>query len=169
MNSTNSASKGKLVKPENSLKKKVGNGGFDAKTLSAAQNMIENNTVDFRPQARELSAELGVALAAAREDASNGNDPSIMGNLMYPVMQLKAQGGLFHYPIISDISHIIIDFLENIPGLDDIVMEITDAYRKSINAIVTAQIKDSNSGNGKDLRNELDRVCNRYYKLKNLN
>ena len=167
MNSSISSTKGKLVKPENNLKKKVGNGGFDAKTLSAAQHMIENNTVDFRPQARELSDELGVALSAARA-AQDASDPSIMGNLMYPVMQLKAQGGLFHYPLISEISHIIIDFLENIPGLDEIVMDITDAYRKAINAIVTAQLKDGNSGNGKDLRNELDRVCNRYYKLKKM-
>ncbi len=167
MNSSISSTKGKLVNPENNLKKKVGNGGFDAKTLSAAQHMIENNTVDFRPQARELSDELGVALSAARA-AQDASDPSIMGNLMYPVMQLKAQGGLFHYPLISEISHIIIDFLENIPGLDEIVMDITDAYRKAINAIVTAQLKDGNSGNGKDLRNELDRVCNRYYKLKKM-
>lgn len=161
-------SKSKLVKPENSLKKKVGHGGFDAATLTSAQHMIENNTVDFRPQARELSAELGVALNAARS-APGSTNPEIMGNLMYPVMQLKAQGGLFHYPLISDISHTIIDFLENIPGLDDIVMDITDAYRKSINAIVTAQIKDGNSGDGKTLRMELDNVCNRYYKLKKIN
>ena len=92
-----------------------------------------------------------------------------MGNLMYPVMQLKAQGGLFHYPLISEISHIIIDFLENIPGLDEIVMDITEAYRKSINAIVSAQLKDQNTAHGKSLHIELDKVCNRYYKLKKIN
>ena len=48
-------SKGKLVKPENTLKKKVGHGGFDAKVLEKAQDMIENNTIDFRPIAIEYS------------------------------------------------------------------------------------------------------------------
>ena len=156
----------KLVVPENTLKKKVGNGGFDQATLRSAQNMIENNTVDFRPMALELNAELRGVIETV--NTTSYTDPAHMGALMYPVMQLRAQGGLFHYPLITKTSHIFIDFLENITGLDATVMEISDAYGKVINAIVVYQLKDENSKDAKDICDALTGVCNRYYKRKNI-
>lgn len=166
MSNSGGESRVKLVVPENTLKKKVGNGGFDQVALQRAQHMIENNTVDFRPMALELSKELDTVIGTVR--ATTFNDPEHMGALMYPVMQLRAQGGLFHYPLITKTSHIIIDFLENIPGLDAVVIEITDAYCKSIKVIVANQLKDENSNDGKALCDALSGVCNRYYKRNNI-
>lgn len=152
--------------PENHLKKKVGSGGFDPASLTSAQNMIENNTVDFAPLALEMSNELAALLAKARSKDLDETD--LMDKIMYPIMQLKAQGGLFHYPSISAISHIVIDFLENIPELDEISIEIAEVYQKSINLIVAMKIKDENSREAKALCQEMDKACNRYYKLKEL-
>lgn len=160
------ASQVKLVVPENALKKKVGNGGFDQATLQRAQHSLDNNTVDFRPVALQLSKELDDVIKKVR--STSFTDPEHMGALMYPVMQLRAQGGLFHYPVITKVSHIIIDFLENISGLDGTVIDITDAYRKSIQAFARFQIKDETSKEGKEFCDALNGACNRYYKRKNI-
>ena len=51
-------SSGKLVKPENMLKKKVGAGGFNDSDLVRAQQGIDNNKIDFRPLGLDLVKEL---------------------------------------------------------------------------------------------------------------
>ena len=64
----------KLVKPENTLKKKVGSGGFDQKVLEKAQHSLENNTVDFRPIALELSAAIQQVLAKVKSGSISNQD-----------------------------------------------------------------------------------------------
>ena len=157
-------SKGKLVKPENTLKKKVGNGGFDTKVLEKAQDMFENNTIDFRPIAIEYSTSLEGIVNGARNGTIANED--VVNQVMYPAMQLKAQGTLFHYPLITKISHIMVDFLEDNTVADSDIIEIVDGYRKSIGAVATMQIKDADGSVGKELCEALAGACERYYKMK---
>lgn len=164
MSKSSDAPKSKLVKPENTLKKKVGHGGFDEATLNKAQHMIENNDVDFRPIATEFLELLGQVLTDIKSGAIKPEDA--VNNIMYPSMQLKAQGTLFHYPLISKISHVLVDFLETIPLADPDIIEIVEAYKKSITAVVALQLKADNSKAGNDLTNALADACDRYNKAK---
>lgn len=164
MTKSSEAPKSKLVKPENTLKKKVGNGGFDAKVLESAQDMIENNTIDFQPIALEFSESLTKMIADARSGELKNED--VVNSVMYPAMQLKAQGTLFHYPLITKISHIMVDFLEDNTVADADIIDIVEAYKKSITAVATLQIKEENSKVGKELCDALTGACNRYYKAR---
>lgn len=154
----------KLVKPENKLKKKVGHGGFKESDLIKAQSMIENNTIDFKPIAIGLLAELKEALSEVEEDKTNSKEG--LGKILYPLMQLRAQGSLFHYPVITSISDIIVDFLDGVGVLDDDVIEIVQGYQKSLQAILTLGIKDDVNPVGKDLRKALAEACQRYKKFR---
>ncbi len=154
----------KLVKPENTLKKKVGTGGFNESDLVKAQQGLEKKDIDFRPQANDFLAELDATL----EKIKTKEMPEIeqLDAIMYPMMQLKSQGGLFQYPLITKISHATLDFLENISGIDDDVITITEAYKKTIKAVLTLQIKDLANKTGAQLFDELSKAFSRYNSAK---
>ena len=158
------SSKVKMVKPENTLKKKVGSGGFNETDLIKAQQGIDKNDIDFRPLAQDLLTELDAVLKAIEENKIPVEKQ--FDGIMYPMMQLKSQGGLFKYPLVSHISHKALDFLENIAGPDSDVMLIVVAYRNSVQAMIKLQLKEIDSPVGSKLVNELDLAFARYKKAK---
>lgn len=158
------AEKSRLVKPENTLKKKVGNGGFDEKILVNAQKVIEENTIDFKPMALDFLNQLDGIFVDIKEEKIDEN--AAHDQIMYPLMQLKAQGALFHYPLITKISYIVVDFLENVSGVDKDALEIVKAYKQSIFAVLSLKIQTDDNKIGKELCDALVDACNRYYKAK---
>lgn len=162
-------STGKLVKPENMLKKKVGAGGFNDSDLVRAQQGIDNNKIDFRPLGLDLIKELDTAIADVTHGAyADKSDEQKFSVLMYPLMQLKSQGGLFQYPLVSRISHITLDFLENITSVDNDVVAIVAAYKKAVQAILTLEIKNETHPIAKQLLTEMDAVFTRYRKSRGI-
>lgn len=159
------APQSKLVVPENTLKKKVGHGGFDPKTLVRAQNAIDNNTIDFRPIATGFVGDLDKILADVKATPPMPQ-AAIIPAVMYPVMQLRAQGSLFHYPSITRVTQSIIDFLEVVPRVDEPVIEIITAYRNTVSALIALQMKDENSKACSDLCQAFTDVCIRYQKFR---
>lgn len=156
--------KAKLVTPPNLLKKKTGGGGFDPAVLTKAQTMLEENTVDFKPIAISL-------VDLITEVVENINEEILQGEvaieaLIYPVMQLRAQGSMFHYPLITEIADILVNFLETIKVVDKGVLEIVQAHKMSLNIVISSQIKGESGALGKGLCTELTDACNRYYKAR---
>ena len=160
----NNFTPGKLVVPENSLKQKVGGGGFSATVLAKAQDNLDKNDIDFRPMATEYATSLGVTLKDIRSGAIKPEEA--IDAIMFPVMQLRAQGSLFKYSSITKISHILIDCLETVKATDKEVLEIIEAYKKSVQAMVALQLKDENDKAVKELCTALGDACGRYEKIK---
>lgn len=157
------APKSKLVVPENTLRKKVGFGGFDQKALVRAQSVIENNTIDFRPIAMGFVAELDKILSSINATPPMPEKDFIPA-VMYPIMQLKAQGSLFHYPSVTRVTQTVIDFLEVVTHINDPVIAIVTAYRNTINALIKLEMKDEASKACDDLCVAFIDVCARYHK-----
>jgi len=160
----NSFTPGKLVTPENTLKQKVGTGGFNETTLAKAQDNLDKNDIDFRPMATEYVTLLSTGLAGIRSGEVKHDDA--IDNVMYPIMQLRAQGSLFKYPSITKISHILIDCLETVTVVDKDVLDIIEGYKKSVQAMIALQIKDENNKAAKELCDALFGACERYEKIK---
>lgn len=156
--------KAELISPPNRLKEKVGSGGIDENVLNKAQALLENNTVDFKP----IASMLMELLAEAVTDAKNGNikGETAIEAMIYPAMQLKAQGTMFHYPLVTEISNILVNFLETVTMVDKDVLDLVVAHKMSINAVLASQIKGDGGKVGKDLRDALMDACNRYYKTR---
>ena len=85
----------RFIKPPNKLKQKVGTGGIDEKLLDKAQHYIEKADLDFVPYAQKFLKELSDYAREARK--SNDNHKEAKNKLIGPVMQLKANGGMFKY------------------------------------------------------------------------
>ena len=154
--------KAEIVVPPNRLKAKVGSGGLDDAILNKAQELLENNTIDFKPIAHMLVDVLHEAIADAKSGATRGEDA--IRAMLYPAMQLKAQGAMFHYPLISQIGEILVNFLETVPDVDKDVMDIVVHHKFAINAVLGSQIKGDGGKLGRELRDALLDACQRYYK-----
>lgn len=154
--------KAELISPPNRLKEKVGSGGIDESVLTKAQDMLENNTVDFKPIALMLVDVLHESITDSKSGTIKGEEA--IESMLYPAMQLKAQGGMFHYPLISEIANILVNFLETVTDTDKDVLDIVVAHKQSINAVLASEIKGDGGKVGRELRDALLDACARYYK-----
>lgn len=152
------------IVPPNVLKKKVGSGGFDKKKIEKAQELIENNEIDFTPVAQELLGDLQTIIADIRSGKLGGE--SAIEKLFFPAMQLRTQGGMFQYPLVSKICDVLINFLETVKAPDADAMEIVAAYHRTLSAVLSKDMKGKNfaGGAGGDLCKALTDACGRYYK-----
>ena len=151
-----------LITPPNRLKEKVGSGGIDERVLQKAQALVESNTVDFKPVATMLIDVLDQGIQEARAGVVRGEEA--IEQMIYPAMQLKAQGGMFHYPLITEVCNILVNFMETVREADKDVLDIVIAHKMTINVILNSEIKGDGGEQGKQLRDALMEACNRYYK-----
>jgi hypothetical protein len=151
-----------LIAPPNALKEKAGTGGLDEAVLAKAQAMLEENTVDFAP----LALTLLDALAAALEKVRAGSlaAEAALEAMIYPAMQMKAQGAMFHYALVTEISDVLVNFLETVAAPDADVLEIVSAHRLALHAVVSGRVVDDGGKSGTALRDALLDACNRYYR-----
>ena len=150
----------KLVKPKNNLKNKVGEGGFRGKDVVMAQRAIEQNKVDFVPIAHEFLKEIEDILVSIK--STRDGIEGFLSSLLDPLMKLRAQGSLFHYPSITHISDVVVDFLDTEKCIDDDIVEILAVYRKAGHALLSLKIKDDKDKTCLALIKELRLVCERY-------
>ncbi len=157
--------KAKIVTPLNLLKQKIGSGGLDAATLAKAEQVLEDNTIDFRPIAKELLEELDAAIQNAR--AFPLNDEAAVEAMLYPAAQFVALGTMFRFPLVSEISDILINFLETIttPPNED-TLELVNAHRKAIAVVIDNNMTGKNPPQGAELKRTLTEACGRYYKTR---
>ncbi len=159
--------KAEFIKPPNILKSKVGSGGLSQSILAKAQTLLENNTVDFRPLGEmyldqlQDGVEQGVLdLKSPQEERASERFIRIM---LYPSMQLKANGGMFHYPLITTIGDKLVQFLEVIEIPDIEALEIVQAFHTTMRAVLLGQIKGDGGRYGAELVQALDDACHRYF------
>lgn len=152
-----------FITPPNYLKTKVGYGGLTDEILNKAQALLENNTVDFRPLGEMYLDSLlrGVHDVKALPNWET-RDESLISAILFPAMQLKANGGMFHYQLVTMIADYLIKFLEVIEMIDKDAIEIIMAFHTTIRAILLGQIKGDGGARGADLLKALTDACHRY-------
>lgn len=155
-------SKVKFLPVKNDLRRKVGRGGLDPSLVNRADTVARKSAPDFAPLATEILARLDGYIAETR--AAIPADRDMIRRLGGPVMELKANGGMFGYATVTGIADVVLDFLENIEIMDEDAFEIVDLHQLAIRAIISGRIKNEDSAEGRALAEELSRACARYYK-----
>lgn len=150
-----------LIIPPNRIKEKVGSGGLDEKIIARAQTLIESNAEDFTPIASSLLDIMDAEIGKAQSGQAKGE--AAIEAIIYPAMQLKAQGTMFQYPLITDISGTLVGFLEVIRDINPDALEIVIAHKTAIRAVLRAQIKGDGGAQGEALRAELRDACTRFF------
>ncbi len=159
--------KAEFITPPNVLKQKVGSGGIDEKILAEAQQTLEDNTTDFKPIAADFIHMLNQTIQRITQETTRG-EPAIEA-LIYPAMQLKAHGSMFHFPLVTAISDILINFLETIDDIDDTVLEIVTAHQMTLSVVISTDMTGDGGAQGQSLKTSLLAACSRYYKTRKVN
>lgn len=151
--------KARFIPPSRELQLKVGRGMIDEKKIEEAQKIIDQNVIDFIPIARSNLDKLAMAIAAAR-----AADDTIFyfEQIKQPIMNLKSCGSVFSYPLVSELTSIILDFFETLDRSDKSILEIAEALQKSIEVVVSLGLKGDGGDVGKVLSAEFRQVCRRY-------
>ncbi len=151
----------KKIKASRELQNKVGIGTIDEKKVNAAQGVMDNNKVDFGPLARPDLDRLQQAIDAARTD-SGQDDKAVMQSLKTPIMNLKANAGSFNYSFVSQLTGMVLLFLEGIEKPDRKVIQIADILHKTLLLALAYQMSGDGGANGKVLLKTFEEVCRKY-------
>jgi hypothetical protein len=158
---TGTPQKPRFIKPANVLKQKVGHGGIDEKLLEKSQHFIENNGLDFAPYAEQYLKNLTAAIKELKVGKFTLDEAK--DKLVQPVMQLKANGGMFKYRLVSDIADIALQFIESVAEINDDTIEVLKAHQKTLSIIIQNKLQGDGGREGYALVKELDQACKRYF------
>ncbi len=155
--------KPRFIKPPNKLKMKVGVGGIDEKLLEKAQVFIQKTEFDFKPVATQLLKAMSDSLKAVQAADNEGEKKSRVETLANAIMQLKANGGMFRYQLISEIAALALHFLENASPLNPDAVQVIHVHEKTIEIILANNLKGDGGKEGYALVKELENACSRYF------
>jgi hypothetical protein len=157
------SSKGRIIKANRLLQAKIGTGLIDDEKVSRSQKLIDENNVDFIPMAEAYIQELETAIKKARKADENAPEQELIQSLTVPVMHLKANGLMFNYALVSSLANIMLNFLEAIEAIDEDVLDITDAHKTTIAAIISNRMHGDGGTDGQNLVSEIKNACRRYF------
>ena len=149
----------RIHKPDTSLQARLGIVNLTENDLKAASQSQKAAASDFTPMATAFLQRLGLLIAAARQDPTS---EEVRQRLIQPVMELKANAGMFGYDLVSRLANIMLTFLENVRGLDANIVEIVAAHHTTLNLIVTRGMSGDGGPAGLQLEAELRAACARY-------
>lgn len=154
------SSKAKFYNPPNTLRTKAGYGGIDPAVMERAESFIQKNDVDFTNFAMAILGRLDKSLEVVRVEDNRTKES--VGRVIGPIMELKANGAMFKFPLLSDVADIALDFLENLEGFNDDAYEIVNIHRKTLHIIMSSQLRGNGGKEGRLLIAELHEACQRY-------
>jgi hypothetical protein len=158
--------KAEFFMPPNHLKLKVGHGGLTDDILSKAEALLQSNSVDFSPLAEMYLDAMMRGIEQARSKNKTLDKEVLIGAILFPGMQLKANGGMFHYDLVTKIAERFIQFMEVIENLDEEALEIITAFHTTIRAIILGRIRGDGGKRGDELLVALIDACTRYFDKK---
>lgn len=160
--SANKDSKVNIITVPNILRQKIGTGGIDGVKLKLAQNKMDGNTVDFAPYAHKFLDDLDHIVARAK--TAQVNDRPTINTIIKPIMELKANGGMFKYTLLSQVAEIVLSLLEDIQTLNDDSYALIDAHQKALRVIINNRLTGDGGKDGRILANALYDAAQRYRK-----
>ncbi len=155
--------KAQFINPPNMLKAKVGSGGLSETIIQSAQRLLEEHAEEFAPLAEIYLEQMSQGLKEARELAATSENEEAIEKILLPCVQLKANGAMFRYPLVTRIADRFVQFMEVVERLDEETLDIAEAFSNTIKLVVKAKIKGDGGPQGEALVNELNNACMRYF------
>ncbi len=152
--------KTKIIKASLELQQRVGTGVVDAEVVKQAQQVIEDNDVDFGPIALPLLKDLQDSIALAKK--GEGDPKSVVESITRPIMNLKGNAGVFKFPLISDMTGTVLALIEHVGRIDDDILVIVDNLHKASTVAVAQKLVDKKNPIAAELAKEFEGVCKRY-------
>lgn len=151
-----------IYKGSRALQGKCGYGTLDRLRIKEAKKDIAE--ADYWPFAVDRIAAIGLLVKEVRSD---GNNEEFIDDLIKIVVHLKSTASTFGYEVISDLTSIMLEFLELTQEFDHDVIDIIEGHQKTLSYLVHADIKSTSEEECKALKQELYEACRRYRTKKN--
>lgn len=155
--------KAQFIMPPNILKAKVGSGGLSPEILARAQKIFEDYTRDFEPVGEIYMQALLNGIQDAQIGFSDDTNETIIARILYPVIQIKANAGMFDYPLIAKIASKMMIFLEHVKDINADMLDICMAFYNAMNGVLIRKKRGHTGAYGDVLIKELTDACHRYF------
>lgn len=152
-----------VIKPTLALQAKVGTGRVPTTTIKRCQALLDNNPYDFTPMGQSIVDRLKTQIDKIRSGEIQYEDAK--EKILESVMQLKGNGKMFGYDLVSILATIMMSFLESIDTVNKDAIDIVDAHRRSLDIIFKKKIKGSGGLQGQQFEEELKNACIRYFRV----
>lgn len=157
----------KYINPPNLLKNKVGSGGIDTEDIEEAQEIIESVLIDFAPYAENFITEIE-AVYKELQTVSDAQKQKTLEKIIMPVMELKSNGAMFNYKIITDVARVFLYFLECLEEINNDALDLVNVHVQTLKTILHERIDGNTGTEGLALIDALDEACMRYFKKYNI-
>lgn len=155
-----------FIMPPNIVKAKVGSGGLNDSIIERAQQLLESNTSDFAPVAEMYLKTMQDGIETAKIAIAKNEpitDELVISHILYPCVQLKSNGAMFRFPLVTRIADRFVQFMEVIDRIDTESLEIASAFNTAIRVVVAGKITTGGGAKGNALVEELNNACMRYF------
>ncbi len=157
----------KKIKAEKGLQKRVGIvRRVDPWLITQSERVLEETTINFIPLAQGFLKEFKKAIEAAEKSLPPSK--KIKEDIIFSIMQLKANATIFKYGLIGELSSTTLNFLEGSTVIDDLIIEILNAQHSTISHLVNTSASGDGGEAGEALKDELTQAYKRYNKAKSL-
>jgi len=147
--------------PLNTLRTKVGYGGLSDDVLNEAQMLIEYRSDEF--QLGQCLVGLLDGIKHARNPDPDEDSKTLIEDILIAAVNLKANGGMCGYQLVTRIGARLIEFLEVGGELNKDAIDIVLAFYISMQIVLTRNVTGSSGNNGDHLMQELEAACMRYF------
>ncbi len=156
--------KARIIRANYLLKAKVGHGEIPEEKIRECQKVIDENKIDFSPMAKEFLE--GLMDTIQQTKTKQMTEQEAVKRMTDAVMQLKANASMFHYALVGNLAKVMLGFLETLHKIDADAIEIVDAHRVTLTAIIDKKMHGDGGQYGQQLEKELRGACDRYYRNK---
>lgn len=157
----------KIIKASLELQKKVGQGTVDAHKIQIAQKIMNENKVEFGPLAKPHLDELHTLITSISRSRGDQSDHDVLQALMVPTMNIKANAATFNYPLVSNLTGVVLTFLEDVKRCDKKVLQIVDLLHKTILLVLARKMTGDGGVQGEALQRAFQDLCIKFTKKPN--
>jgi len=152
------------IPADTSLQEKTGVGKINELDVQRAHEIIERNEINFLPIIHGFLEQLEEELEKGR--TQDIPQKQLIQNITMPVMQIKANGKIFHYDLIGDLAEIVLNLLESLAALDDGALQIVQAFVTTLRRVLKEKVTGSGGKAGDAFRKEMKGACDRFARIR---
>jgi len=149
-----------IFKLPKSLKQKLSTGvtdvnepPFDPEMLKAAEDKIQNMETDYADWVKESIEELQQAHHRAVEDPEQAAEQFATLNTM--ALELRGQGGIFGYPLISQFGKSLYDITKESATVTPQLLDLIDSHIDLVKVVINQKIAGDGGETGRQLLQSL--------------